>query len=116
MKEDKIRLLHILDAIQEIEAYLDNQSFPTFIENSMMKFACVKQLEIIGEACNHISPQLQQQLQEIEWKQIIGMRNLFVHEYFGIDSNIVWDIIQNDIPDLKTKILSILDSPQISHQ
>jgi uncharacterized protein with HEPN domain len=52
---DKVRLQHVLDAILEIENYLLNTSFQGFIENSMMRFACIKQLEIIGEASNHIS-------------------------------------------------------------
>lgn len=52
---DEIRLKHILDAIEEIERYLTKADFPTFIENSMMRFACIKQMEIIGEAGNHVS-------------------------------------------------------------
>jgi uncharacterized protein with HEPN domain len=59
------------------------------MENSMMRFACVKQMEIIGEASNHISDETKLKFTTVEWSQIIGMRNVFVHEYFGIDSNLV---------------------------
>ena len=45
---------------------------------------------------------------DIEWEQIIGIRNVFVHEYFGVDPNIVWEIIRNDIPDLKSKLLDVI--------
>ena len=107
---DKIRLKHILDAIEEIERYLSEVSFPTFIENSMMRFACIKQMEIIGEASNHISDELKSKFTDISWAQIVGMRNVFAHEYFGIDSSLVWEIIKNDIPELKSKIKLILSS------
>ena len=109
---DEIRLKHILDAIEEIETYLSEVDFPIFIENSMMRFACIKQMEIIGEASNHISNELKSKFTDVEWAQIVGMRNVFAHEYFGIDSSLVWEIIKNDIPDLKAKIKLILQSIQ----
>lgn len=107
---DKIRLPHILDAIDEIHKYIKGADFSLFLENSMMRFACIKQMEIIGEAGNHISPQLKSKFSGIQWAQIIGMRNVFAHEYFGIDSSIVWEIIKNDIPELKEKVEHILKS------
>jgi uncharacterized protein with HEPN domain len=107
---DKIRLKHILDAIEEIEKYLSEVNFSDFIENSMMRFACIKQMEIIGEASNHISEELKSRFTDIAWAQIVGMRNVFAHEYFGIDSSLVWEIIKNDIPELKSKIRIILNS------
>lgn len=107
---DKIRLNHILDAINEVEAYLINTDFNHFLNNSMMRFACIKQMEIIGEASNHISEEVKNEFTGIEWKQIIGMRNVFVHEYFGVDSSLVWEIIKNDLPELKVKIITILNT------
>lgn len=101
---DKIRLQHILDAISEIYQYLYSANFPEFLENSMMRFACVKQLEIIGEASNTLSKELKSKFSEVEWAQIVGMRNVFAHEYFGIDSNLVWEIIKTDIPELKIEL------------
>lgn len=105
---DKARLLHILDAISEIEQYLINTNFEIFIQNSMMRFACIKQMEINGEACNHLSENITSKFAEIEWAQIVGMRNVFVHEYFGIDARLVWQIIINDMPNLKIKIKEII--------
>ena len=107
---DNARLNHILDAIVEIESYLTNAEYETFLNNSMMRFACIKQMEIIGEASDHISEEIKTQFSEIEWSQIKGMRNIFVHEYFGIDSRLVWEIIKHDLPDLKSKVLTIIDS------
>lgn len=107
---DKIRLQHILDAIDEIHKYLIAVDFSVFLENSMMRFAFIKQMEIIGEASNHLSRELKSTFSDVEWAQIVGMRNVFAHEYFGIDSSLVWEIIKNDIPDLKVKVEHILQS------
>lgn len=76
----------------------------------MMRFACIKQLEIIGEASNHISIEVKSQFSNIEWNQLKGMRNVFVHEYFGVDTRLVWEILKNDIPDLKVKVSAVLES------
>lgn len=107
---DKIRLQHIYDAIIEIESYTENINLADFMKNSMMRFACVKQLEIIGEASNHLSNEIQSKFSDIEWAQIVEMRNVFVHEYFGIDNMLVWEIIRKDIIDLKHQIEKILNS------
>lgn len=107
---DKARLQHILDAIVEVESYVAQADSKEFMENSMMKFACIKQLEIIGEASNHISSKTRSDFPDVQWAQIVGMRNMFVHEYFGLDPHIVWDIVQNDLPELKETVLEMLDT------
>ena len=109
-ERDRIRLQHIVDAIGEIESYVSNTDFQQFLDNSMKRFACIKQLEIIGEASNHVSDEVKIRFSQVEWAQIVGMRNVFVHEYFGVDSNLVWEIIINDLPDLKEKVIEILKS------
>ena len=107
---DKVRLQHILDAILEIENYSLNTDFSGFMKNSMMRFACIKQMEIIGEAGNHVSDEAKANFSTIEWSQIIGMRNVFVHEYFGVDPKLVWEIIKVDLPGLKEKVIEIINS------
>ena len=108
---DEVRLKHILNAISEIEQYTINVSLEDFRKNSMLKFASVKQLEIIGEAANHISEEMIKEYPETKWRSIIGLRNLLIHEYFGIDVHIVWNIIVKDLPKLKKKINKLLDRP-----
>lgn len=107
---DIARINHILDSINEIDTYLVNTDFDYFMNNSMMRFACIKQMEIIGEASDHISEEIKIKFSEIEWAQIKGMRNIFVHEYFGIDSRLVWEIIKQDLPELKSKVVAILNA------
>jgi uncharacterized protein with HEPN domain len=106
---DKARLQHIYDAILEIESYIKKSSYKVFQSNTMMQFACVKQLEIIGEAANHLTPSFKKLYSEIQWREIIDLRNLLIHEYFGIDTKIVWDIIKTDIVSLKSQFREIIE-------
>ncbi len=105
---DRARLQHISEAIKEIENYISNSSYEDFQSNSMMQFATVKQLEIIGEASNQLTEHFKKLYKEIEWREIIGLRNILIHEYFGIDTKIVWDILQIDLPKLKIQVEEIL--------
>lgn len=105
---DKARLQHISDAIKEIEKYIENSSYEDFQSNSMMQFATVKQLEIIGEASNQLTEHFRKLYKEIEWREIIGLRNILIHEYFGIDTKIVWDILETDLPKFKIQVEEIL--------
>lgn len=89
---DKTRILHILDAIAEIEKYLKNVSYDDFLANWEKRFATIKQIEIIGEACNALSSEFKQNHPEIEWKPIKGFRNISIHEYFSVNFQIVWEI------------------------
>lgn len=104
---DKVRLQHILDAIDEVELYLLNVSYEQFLENSEKRFATIKQIEIIGEACNALSAKLKEQYAAVPWKPITGFRNISIHEYFGVNLQLVWEIAKNDLPELKDKIHTI---------
>src|SRR5471032_1395969 len=74
----------------------------------MMRCASVKQIEIIGEASNYITPETKALFTDIEWRKIIGMRHILVHEYFGTDFDLIWQVIINDLPELKKKVSAVL--------
>lgn len=97
MKEDRlgdeVRLKHILQCIAEIKVYIENTGFENFQHNSMMYNACMRQLEIIGEAANRLTSALREGYPNINWAQIIGLRNLLIHEYFGVKLEVIWEII-----------------------
>ena len=106
---DPQRLQHITHAIGEIEMYTDGVTFEHFSANSMMRFATVKQLEIIGEACNLLTPEIKAKATQVEWRKIIGLRNMLVHEYFGISTQLVWQIVVGDLPEFKKQIIELTD-------
>jgi uncharacterized protein with HEPN domain len=106
---DRARLNHILDSIVEIETYLFNVDFETFLENSMMRFACIKQMEIIGEATKKIPADFKVKWNTIQWKNMAGMRDRLIHDYIGVNYAIVWDVMKNKIPDMHKKISEFLD-------
>lgn len=106
---NKVRLQHILDAIREIEIYLHNVSYEEFLEKSEKRFATIKQIEIIGEACNAITDELKIAYPLVPWKPIIGFRNISIHEYFGVNLLLVWEIAKNDLPELKLQMTVILE-------
>jgi uncharacterized protein with HEPN domain len=106
---DELRVRHVLDSIGEVESYLLNVSLDEFLANSEKRFATIKQIEIIGEACARISSPVKEKYPQIEWKDIVGFRNISIHEYFGVNFQIVWQIAQNDLPTLKQQFTSILD-------
>ncbi len=105
---NKVRLLHIIDAINEIENYIQDSDLEAFINNSMMFNATLRQLEIIGEASNRLSEDLLNENPSIPWARIIGLRNLVIHEYFGIDDLTIWNVIKINLPDLKEKVTLLI--------
>ena len=106
---DKVRIGHILDAIEEVEKYISGASLQTFLNNSEKRYATVKQIEIIGEACNNVTSELRDAHPEIQWNLIRGFRNISIHEYFGVNFRIVWEIATNDLPVLKGQFGALLN-------
>ena len=99
-KTDIIRLRHMLDAAREISAYMKGRSREEVEKDRILALGLVKELEIIGEAASKVSQEVKNQIPNIEWQKIIGMRNRLVHVYFEIDEDILWAAILHDIPRL----------------
>jgi len=106
---DKARLQHVHDAIHEIASMTEGYDEQKFIDDSKTRFACVFQLEVIGEACRHLSGEIKNEYSQISWSQVIGLRNIIAHEYFGIDYSQLWSIINKDLPELNTVITEMIN-------
>jgi uncharacterized protein with HEPN domain len=91
-----------------IEKYCAVVGIETLMADEVLRRACVKSLEIIGEASKNISDDLKKAHPEIPWRQMIGMRNKLVHHYFGVDWEIVNDALKNELPEIKLKLVKIL--------
>lgn len=107
MKDDRIYLQHILEAIDNIESFMGSMTKEEFIYNVLVYSAVIRQLEIIGEAVKNISSDFKKTNENIPWKDIAGMRDKLIHDYFGVDVKLVWSICVKDIPQLKSNILKI---------
>ena len=107
MRGDRERLLDIQEAIQRIEKYAA-QGREAFDRDELIQNWFVRHLQIIGEAVRAIPAEFKDRYPEIPWSQIMGMRNILVHDYFGIDREVVWSAVERDLPDLKRKIETIL--------
>ncbi|HLD21691.1 MAG TPA: DUF86 domain-containing protein [Patescibacteria group bacterium] len=101
-------LQDMLDAIDKIDQYTADYDFAEFENNSLVIDGVVRNLEIIGEAANHIPEEIQLQYTTIPWAQIIGLRNIVIHEYFGIDTSIIWTIATSDLPQLRSAVEKII--------
>lgn len=108
MKDDAVFLKHILDSINQIEEYVDGMGFEDFVTSKLVQDGVVRQLEIIGEATKHLSPELREKYPKTPWEDIAGMRDKLTHHYFGVDLEVVWDTVEKDLPDLKKKVKKIL--------
>lgn len=104
---DALYIQDILDCIHKIEEYTTGYDRDDFIGDRKTVDAVVRNLEIIGEAAHNLSGELRSAHRDIPWEDIIGMRNKVIHEYSGIDLDILWKTLQDDIPDLKKKIIKV---------
>ena len=107
MRRETERLQDILDAITAIERYA-SQGRQTFDEQELIQVWVVHHLQIIGEAANALSSDLINQYSEVPWAQIVAFRNIVVHEYFRVSLNLVWAILQNNLPLLKVTVQRML--------
>ena len=108
--QDSISYLkHIKDEIDYINSVIDkNATKQDFIQNETLKRAVVRSLEIIGEATKKINAEIKDKWVEVEWKNMAGMRDRLIHNYFGINYNIVWDVLITKLPSLKMQIDKII--------
>lgn len=105
-------LRDILDSITKVEEYVLGMTYAQFSEDEKTIDATVRNLEIIGEAARNIPEDFRDKYPEIPWEKMISMRNKVLHEYFGVDVEILWQTIQEDLPALKDEIKGLSEMSQ----
>lgn len=106
--QDKVYLVHMLDAITAIEAFIAGTSEQAFMADDLVQSAVIRKFEIIGEAAKRISPTAKQSSLDIAWKQAAGMRDVLIHDYFGVDARGVWNTAQDHLPRLKHQLEQLI--------
>jgi len=107
-KNFRVYFEDMLNAITNIEEYIGNMGFEEFRKNKLVRDAVIRNLEVIGEAAKNIPKEIKEEHSEIKWREIAGLRDILIHKYFEVNIRILWDIIEDKLPDLKKKVTSVL--------
>jgi uncharacterized protein with HEPN domain len=110
--DDRVRLAHMIDAADAIEAFMGGRDRSDLDADRMLLFAVVHAIEIVGEAAAKVSDETRRLAPEIPWTAIVGMRNRLIHGYFDIDTSIVWKTVSVEIPALGAKLRVLAQTPQ----
>jgi uncharacterized protein with HEPN domain len=108
-KDITVFLKHIIERAELIEKYLGKKSLNDFLASSQVQDSVIRRLEIIGEAVKNIPENFKKSYPELPWRKIAGLRDILIHQYFGIDLELTWEIAKQNIPELKTEIKNVLN-------
>lgn len=108
MKDDKVYLAHIADAIAQIHSYTAGGR-EEFLQNRMIQDAVVRNFEIIGEATKNLSETMKSRRPDIPWRRVAGMRDVLIHDYMGVDAEEVWRVVESHLPALREAVQELLN-------
>lgn len=108
MKDDRLYLIHITECIERIERYTA-PGHATFLSDTMIQDAVLRNLHTLSESTQRLSDALKSRHPEVDWPSIAAFRNVIVHDYLGVDLAQIWDIVERDLPDLKSAIAAMLE-------
>ncbi len=104
----RFRLLDIQSAARRIQSYVQDRTWEDFEQDPKTQDAVIRQLTVLGEAATHVPPEVMELAPEVPWNAIRGLRNVVVHEYFGISLRILWNTASKNIPELESQIEALL--------
>ncbi|MBS9390889.1 MAG: DUF86 domain-containing protein [Dolichospermum sp. WA123] len=110
MKDERLYLSNIKECIERIEEYTKGGK-EEFMQNKMIQDAVIRNFEIIGEATKRLSPELRSQYSDVPWQQMASLRDVLIHDYLKVNLNLVWQIIEQNLSNLKRQVTAILQNP-----
>ena len=109
-RDPRVYLEDVLESIRRINTYVTGLDEERLAADELRLDAVVRNLEVIGEAVKQLHEEITQQQSHVEWRKIAGLREILIHHYFGIDVGIIWDVVQNKLPNFERQIRTILES------
>ena len=112
MTDERVYLLHIRDAIDRILTYTE-EGRDAFLGHPMIQDAVLRNMEILGEASKRVSEPLRGRAPGVPWREMPGMRDKLIHDYFGVDLSLVWDVVASELPAARDRIAVLLDELEV---
>ncbi len=107
-KDDLVYVGHMLDMSLKAKEFTSGIDRDEYDQNELLRLALIHIFQTIGEAAQHVSPEFQEAHPEIPWHEVIGMRNRLVHDYMNVDEDVIWEVVQQDLPPLIQALITIV--------
>ena len=107
---DKQRLMHLLTALDEAIGFVQGFDFTQFAADARTLNACIRSIEVLGEAARHVSEATKQQFPQVPWQRMVSLRNFVIHQYFDVDNNVLWEVLTVFLPALRPDIEAALQA------